>query len=183
MYIICESKHIFKLFFGGLKPSTIDGRCKRCLASWKEMSVRVQNGGFMLICFYIRILCPMSYLELWSYIYMARSLLSRLTCITLTSAKPRVTTWLPFEPFWFRLRPVLGNTGYDLDQSAGVFNVTIKPFCFRLRPVLGRIGCDHGHVTFLWLRSWSRYRKCWFQPATPCGRVSTDMVPTLALRV
>ena len=55
-----------------------------------------------------------SNLDIYIYI-LARFLLSRLTCIALKSARLRVTTWLPLEPFWFRLRPVLGNTGYDLD--------------------------------------------------------------------
>ena len=57
---------------------------------------------------------------------MARSLLSRLTCITLTSAKPRVTTWLPFQPFWLRPRFACGRVGCDRGPFENLFTTVLR---------------------------------------------------------
>ena len=54
----------------GLKPSAIDWKHNKQIATGKEMSVRVWKGGFMLIYFYVRTLVPMSYLKLWNYTYI-----------------------------------------------------------------------------------------------------------------
>ena len=124
--------------------------------------------------------------------------MSHSPCITLTSARPRVTSWLPLEPFWFRLVHVLGNTGYGLDPFDGVFVATIEPFGFRIRPILGRTGYDLD----CWLRPWPRYvplvktlvpvtdnvgsnpRPCagvlaptWFQPWPCVDSFSSDLSP------
>ena len=143
------------------------------------------------------------YIYLYIYIYIyGKIFLSPLPGITLTGAKPRVTTWLPLEPFWFRLRPVLGNTGYDLDPFDGVFVATIEPFWFRLRPVLRRTGYDLDPVegvlvaTMATLRTFgydlgpvtdnvgSNPRRCagvlaptWFRPWPCVGSFGGDLSP------